>query len=233
LSETIRLRGGAKIANVQIFLKPKAVAGGVPPEVLYAKLAGVPKAAVELYESAQKAIFEKDDTKAISQLRAALAIHKEFSLAWNDLGVLLEKAGDVPGAVEAFRAAVKFDPEAFGNLLNLGCILVEAGQYRDAERYLASALFKNGASFRGHFYMGITQLRLGRMDIAEQAFLKAIDIGGPGSARAHYLLAGVYWGAKRYKAAADHLEKYLRLDPEAKDAEKTRQSIAELRKKQS
>jgi hypothetical protein len=38
LSETIRLRGGAKIANVQIFLKPKAVAGGVPPEVLYALL---------------------------------------------------------------------------------------------------------------------------------------------------------------------------------------------------
>ncbi len=90
----------------------------------------------------------------------------------------------------------------------------------------------NPSSFRGHFHMGVTQSKLGRLDIAEQAFLQAIKVGGDQVSRAHYLLAGVYWAIKRYRDAADELEKYLALEPDAKDAVKTRQSIAELRKKQ-
>jgi Tfp pilus assembly protein PilF len=38
--------------------------------------------------------------------------------------------------------------------------------------------------------------------------------------------------AKRYKEAADELEKYLQLDPKAKDAEQIRSTIKELRSKQ-
>lgn len=230
LSATIRLRGGAKMASVQIFLKPKpGAAVAAATEVINAKLASVPKGAKELYDAAQVSIKENNDQKAIAQLREALALHKEFALAWNDLGVLLQKTGDAKTAVEAFRSAVRLDPESSAANLNLGCALFTERSYAEAERYLTEALFRNPTSYRGHLYMGRTQVKLARIDIAEQAFKKAVEVGGAQAAMAHYMLGGIYWSVKRYKDAADELEKYLKLDPNAKDAEKTRESIAELR----
>ena len=202
-------------------------------QILNAKLLSMPKAAVELYESAQKSISAGDPDKAIAELRQAIATHNAFSLAWNDLGVLLEKKGDVKAAIEAFKSAVRYEPESFAANLNLGCALTENKEYPAAEKHLLTALTKNSSSFRGHYYMGITQAKIGRLDVAEQAFLKAIELGGTQSSKAHYLLAGVYWGLKQYKPAADHLEKYLSLEPNAKDAVKVRESIIELRKKQN
>jgi tetratricopeptide (TPR) repeat protein len=220
-----------KVRNLHIYLRPKFNGRGARAEVVNAKLAAVPQAAADLYEKAQQAIYKGDAPTAVSHLRQAIGVHPAFSLAWNDLGVLLEKSGETKPAIEAFKSAVKHDPEFFGALLNLGSALAQAGDYKQAETYLAAALTKNPSSFRGHYYMGISQTKLGRLDIAEQAFLQAIKIGGEQTSRAHYLLAGVYWAAKDYHRAADELEKYLAMEPKAADAAKTRQSIAELRKK--
>ncbi len=231
LSQTVRLRGGSKIASVQIFLKPKAGSPLAAAGVINARLAAVPKPARELYEDAQASIKAKDLPKAIVQLREALSRYREFSLAWNDLGVLLQNTTDTKGAVEAFRFAVKYDPRSPAANLNLGCALYNENAYAEAERYLIEALVASPNSYRGHYYMGLTQLRLGRMDVAEQAFRKAIDVGDEQAGMAHYMLGGIYWSAKKYREAAKELETYLKLQPNAADAEKTRASIAELKNK--
>jgi Flp pilus assembly protein TadD len=224
-----------KVVTLPMYLMLKRNSGAYKrAEVINAKIASMPKQAVDLYEAAQKSIADNNPEKAIAELRQSLAIYNAFSLAWNDLGVLLDKVGKTEEALEAFKSAVRFDQDSLAAILNLGCALASAGKADDAEKYLAIALTKDGNSFRGHFYMGVTQMKLGRLDIAEKAFLKAIDVSASGqSGRAHYFLAGVYWAEKRYKQAADHLEKYLDMEPNAKDVVKTRQSIAELRKKQS
>lgn len=231
LSATVRLRGGAKMATVQIFLKPKPGSAPGSNDIVNAKIASAPKAARELYEAAQLSIKENNDQKAIAQLREAVAVHKEFALAWNDLGVLLQKTGDAKGSVEAFRSAVRFDNDSAAANLNLGCSLFAEGSYPEAEHYLTQALVRNPSSYRGHYYMGRTQVKLSRIDIAEQAFRKAIEVGGQQAGMAHYMLGGIYWSVKRYNDAADELEKYLQLEPNAKDLEKTRASVAELRSK--
>jgi len=233
LSATLRLRGGAKIASVQIYLKPKQSREmRAALEVINAKLASVPKDAADLYENAQISINEKDESRAITQLRRAVAIHNEFSLAWNLLGQLLQKADDTRGAIEAFRTAVKYDTSSATANFNLGCALFNDKAYSEAEKHLMISLTINPASYRGHYYMGLTQLKLERPDIAEQAFRKAIEVGDDQAGMAHYMLAGIYWSAKRYKEAADELELYLKKEPDAKDITKTRASIAELRSKQ-
>ena len=233
LSSTLRLRGGSKIASVQIFLKPKQtkeVRAAIA--VINAKLASVPNPAVELYEDAQKSINEKNESLAISQLRNALSIHREFSLAWNLLGQLLQKSNDTKGAVDAFRSAVLYDSTSAAANLNLGCALFNEKSYAEAEKYLIASLIINSNAYRGHYYMGLTQLKLGRPDVAEQAFRKAIEVGDEHAGMAHYMLAGIYWSARRYTDAAAELETYLKLEPKAKDADKTREAIAELRRKQ-
>lgn len=228
----IRVTAAPRYLSVPIYLQTKHKASISRAKIINAKLSSAPKAAADLYEKAQLSINKGDVAQGILDLRQAINVYNEFPLAWNDLGVLLEKSGDTKGAIEAFDLAVKFDPESFAALLNLGSALAQTNQFSEAEKYLAIALTKNGNSFRGHFYMGITQSKLGRFDIAEQAFLQAIRVGSDKTSKAHYLLAGVYWATKEYAQAANELEKYLALEPNAKDAVKTRQSIEQLRKKQ-
>jgi tetratricopeptide (TPR) repeat protein len=234
LSTTVRMLGGGKIVSIPIYLKVKiSRETAAALEVLNAKLASVPKQAVELYENAQRSINEKNDSLAITQLRSALSIHSEFSLAWNLLGQLLQKANDTKGAIEAFRLAVKHDASSATAHFNLGSSLFTEKNYPEAEKHLAISLSINPASYRGHYYMGLTQVRLGRNDVAEQAFKKAVEVGGSQAGMAHYMLAGIYWSAKRHKEAASELDLYLKLEPQAKDAEKVRALSAELRNKQN
>jgi Tfp pilus assembly protein PilF len=231
LQGPVRVAPIPKIINVPIHLNFKR-AVSQKARVLNAKLAEIPKPAAELYERSQDSLSKGKIAEAQAELRQAIAAYNAFSLAWNDLGVILEKNGDQKGAVDAFRNAVRFDNDSTAAILNLGCSLAETKEYQEAEKYLAVALTKDGSRYRGHLYMGIVEAKLGRYDIAEQAFLKAIELGGDKSAHAHYMLAGVYWATQNYRQAADHLELYLKLDPSAKDAVKTRESISELRRKQ-
>lgn len=231
LSNTIRLRGGAKTANVQITLQPKAASQNTRgPEVISARLAAVPKEAIELYEDSLRSVDEKNDAKATEQLRSAIAIYNEFAAAWNGLGVLLTRAGKTSEALEAFRMAVAYDNDLTPAVLNYGAALADARMFSDAEKYLAIALSRDVNQFRGHYYMGITQMNLRRLDIAEQAFLKAVELDET-NAMTRYYLGGVYWARKKYGKAAEQLEKYLSLDPNAENADKVRQSIRELRGK--
>jgi tetratricopeptide (TPR) repeat protein len=228
---TIRVVPIPKIVNVPIHLVLKR-AISQKARILNAKLAALPKPAVELYEKSQDSLAKGNATQALAELRQAIAAYNAFSQAWSDLGVILEKNGDQKGAIDAFRNAVRFDNDSKAAILNLGCALAEAKEYTQAEKYLAVALTKDGSLYRGHFYLGVVEAKLGHYPIAEQAFLKAIELGGNKAAQAHYMLAGVYWATQNYRLAADQLELYLKLDPSAKDAGRTRESISELRRKQ-
>ena len=81
--------------------------------------------------------------------------------------------------------------------------------------------------------MGRAQLGLQNIQFAEKAFVRAVQLSPGGMSKAHYFLAGIYWGEKQYQKAADELEKYLKLEPNAKDADQTRKAIADLRIKQN
>jgi len=60
----------------------------------------------------------------------------------------------------------------------------------------------------------------------------AISNGGDNLPQAHRYLGGLYQSVRRNKEAADELEKYLKLDPKAADAERIRGIIKDLRSKQ-
>ena len=66
---------------------------------------------------------------------------------------------------------------------------------------------------------------------AERELQRAVTLGGDQIVQAHYFLAGIYWRNGDYRRAADELETYLKLAPNAPDADKTRATIKELRAK--
>jgi len=220
--------------TVQIYLRPKrdpSTADLASPGTLNAALAGVPKPAADLYQKATASIRKGENDKAIEQLKGALEHHPNFALALSALGVIYMKEKQPDKAAEVLREAVKLTPDDYPTLLTYGRALFDRRQFAEAEEQFRKAVKKNGASPSAHFYLGLTALKRQDLDAAEKALQEAVRLGRDEIPVAHKYLGGIYWGRHEYQRAADELETYLRLAPEAEDASRLRATIKELRGK--
>jgi tetratricopeptide (TPR) repeat protein len=78
-------------------------------------------------------------------------------------------------------------------------------------------------------YLGLCLVRTNKYDEAEKELLLAIQGSGNQLGLAQYYLGGIYWQKKDYAKAVAALEDYLRLSPNAHDAERVRATIKDLR----
>jgi tetratricopeptide (TPR) repeat protein len=153
-------------------------------------------------------------------------------LALNELGVQYLKMGKPDKAVETLRSALTLAPEAFMPRLNYGIALLEDKQFADSEAELRRALKGNDSSAVAHLYLGVCLVKQRRLDDGEKELERAVNSGRGDIGMGHYYLAGIYWGRREYRRAADALETYLKLTPQAPDAERISSTIKELRGKQ-
>lgn len=218
--------------SVQVYLRLKNDYDmSVKPGVLNAALAGVPKPALTLYEKALESARKGESRKAVEQLKGALALHPRFALALSQLGVQHLKLKELESAADALRSALKLIPEDYATLLTYGIVLFELRQFSDAEEQLRRALRRNANSPSAHYYLGLALLKRNSYEEAERELQSAIASGGESIAMAYYYLGGLYWGRHEYRKAADALETYLRLAPQAENAARLRATIKELRAK--
>lgn len=197
--------------------------------VVNAALADVPENARTLYEKSLEQSRAGDSLKAIDNLRAAISLYPKFPLALNELGVQLLKINQPFKAVDPLRSAIKLSPDAFSPKLNLGVALLETQQFAEAESQLREALKQNDSAATAHMYLGVALTKSHNLGDAEKELRRSIDLGGTQMGVAHKYLGGIYWGRREYRLAADELETYLRLTPNAQDAERVRGTIVELR----
>jgi len=218
--------------TVPIYLMPKQRSALTnKPGVVNAVLASAPKAAADLYLAALESAKAGDHKKAVEQLKSALAIHPQFSLAQNELGVQYLILGQADNAAGVLEEAVKLSPEDVAPRLNYGIALLNQNKYAESEEQLQIVVDKNSALPTAHMYLGIALSRLKKLDEAEKELLIATSKSNVGVALAHRFLGGVYWAKKEYQKAADQLETYLKLTPNAGDAERLREEIKKLRHK--
>lgn len=227
------VRSTPRIATVYVNLRPKRTADGEShaPGVVNASLASVPKPAADLYLKAMEAARKKENERAVDLLKGALEFYPDFRLALSEMGALYLKLKRPEKAVEPLRAALRLVPDDFPTLLNYGIALYDRKEFSEAEAQFRKAAQKNAASPTTHFYLGVILLKRRETDEAEKELRAAVASGGDTIAVAHYYLGGIYWGQQDYKRAAEELETYLRLAPDAPEAERVRSTIKELRAK--
>ena len=148
------------------------------------------------------------------------------------LAIVRMRAGRLDEALEEFSAAQKAMPEDPEVRLNYGVALAQKKNFPEAEKQLRRALKKMDRSAPGRLYLGMALIGLKDIDGAERELQQAARLGGAQMAVAHRYLGGIYWARKDYKRAADELETYLKLSPKAADAEQTKATIKDLRRKQ-
>ena len=220
---------GTKRYTVMVTLQVKA-ANHTKASVVNAALAQVPAESRALYEKALELSKAGEVNKAIDSLKNAVALFPKFPLALNELGVQYLKIGQANRAVDPLRSATTLSPDAATPRLNLGIALLETQQYQEAETQLRMAMKVNPTPTT-HMYLGLTLTHLQNDLEAESELKAAIESGGNQLAIAHYYLGGLYWRLRDYHRAAEELETYLRLTPDAPDAQRVRGTIKELRAK--
>jgi Flp pilus assembly protein TadD len=220
--------------TVNIELQPKRSV--VQPNrngVVDASLAAIPEPARGLYQQGQESAQANKHDAAVEKFLAAIAQFPQFPQAFNELGVQYLFLNQADKAVQALRSAVRLAEDAYSPRLNLGMALFLSNKADEADTELRTAQKKNESDWQSHYWLGKVSIRLKRLTDAEKEFRRALELGGNDLPLPHYYLGGIYWQTGDRKRAADELEQYLKLYPQAQDAERIRQSIRELRGKSS
>jgi tetratricopeptide (TPR) repeat protein len=194
--------------------------------------AGVPEKALNLYQKGTAAARKNDPKAAVQFLSDAVAAHPNFSIALSELGsqYIILKQWDKAG--ETFDTLLKLKPNDAAAHLNLGMVLFNEKKMEDAESHLRKALELNNSGPTGHYYLGLTLISLKRYQDALKEFEATVANGGENIALAHKYLGGLYMSTQKNQQAADELEKYLKLDPKAPDADRIKGTIKDLRSRQ-
>ncbi len=212
--------------SIRLELKGRA---DVKPGVLNAEFANVPKPALVHYDKAVEQAKKGDYPGAVEELKLAIKEYPSFMLAFNVLGVQYLKLNQPENADEAFQSALKITPDAFVALRNRGIANFMMKRYGEAVPILRKALAKNDQDALGHYFLGQALANLGLFEDAEKELLASLKLGKEEMKEAHRILAIIYASRGAKKQAADELEAYLKLAPDAPDAEKLRDKIRQLR----
>ncbi len=198
------------------------------PDVVETAKAGIPKAAAAYYARATELAKSGDHKGAIEQLKLAVAEYPQFVVAWNEMGVQNIKLNQFDEADKNFLAALKIKPDTYEPLVNRGILLVRLKRYPEAEAELRKALAVNDTAVV-HFYLGRAAAAEKRYDEAEKEFNQSITLGGEEMKEAHRMLSSIYLEKGDDRRALAALETYLKLNPNAPDAEKLRESAAQIK----
>ncbi|MDX6444720.1 MAG: hypothetical protein QOH71_1794 [Blastocatellia bacterium] len=227
----------APITSVTIHLRPKVDASNPA-------FAGVSQAALDFYQKGTAAAQKGNAQSATEFLSKAVAASPTFSLALSELGLQYLKLKQMDKAAQTFETLLKLKPTDAAAQLNLGIALYNQGaaflaqkNFDDAQKkldaseaHLREAIKLNSPGPAAHYYLGMLLINFKAYDEAQKEFQLAISNGGENLALAHKFLGGVYISTHKNKEAADELEKYLKLDPKASDADHVKETIKNLRK---
>ena len=235
---TIDTVGRGHIVQVSIQLRPKIDAANPA-------FAGVPQNALNAFQKGSAAAQKGKSEEAAQFFSEAVAAYPNFTLALNELGSQYLKLFKWAKAEETFEALLKLKPTDGGAQLNLGIALYNEGtdlmgqqkfedaekKFNGAETHLREALRLKVPGPSPHYYLGLMLIKFKAYDEAQKELELAISNGGENLALAHKYLGGVYMSTHKNKEAADELEKYLKLQPKAPDADRIKKSINDLRSK--
>jgi Flp pilus assembly protein TadD len=214
--------GVAPYLNIRLRLKGEA---NSKPAVLNAELANVPPHALAFYQKALEQAQTGNHKAAIDQLQKAIAEYADFMLAYNELGAQYLQLGELAKADESLAKALQLAPDSATPLLTHGILLTVQGKFNLAVTELGTALKQKDQSANGHLYLGQALANLGRFGDAEIQLTRAVELGGDEAKDAHRFLGAIYLQRGEKEKAVAEFERYLKLAPKAKDAEKIRQLI--------
>jgi len=150
---------------------------------------------------------------------AALALSGGTAGAWNNLGWILRKNGEIDGAMKAFQAAIRITPEYAWAHMNLGGILCDTlGDYDAAIDEFRKAIAIDPDEPGHHENLGIALGKKGDVGGAIDAFQKAKSLDSTRASPSIRLGALLCDQLRDYEGAIKEFREAIRLEPDNAEA---------------
>lgn len=134
-------------------------------------------------------------TEARKAFEHVLSLDAHDGRAEDNLGLILETEGHVAEAAEAYRQSITWQQESphpsEQPFVNLGSLLLEQGDMKEAEAALRKAVELAPANAYCHLKLGILYHKAGQLKEAQRELERATEIE-PDNAPAHFQLGRVY-----------------------------------------
>jgi hypothetical protein len=206
-----------------------------------------PENARKAYENGLEAEKKANLSGARKYLETAVGIYPRYTIAWFELGKVLQKDKQKEEARTAFAKATAIDSRFLPPYLSLASMAFEEGDWPallafsnhildlDPLSHVAVTGFivdtdpLNSAD--AYFYNAAANFQLNRIEEAQKSALKAEQIALPAHfPQLHLLLAQIFARKNDYPIAIKELHTYLELAPNASNTDQVRAYLAKLEK---
>ena len=190
----------------------------------------VPEPARKQFQKASELLNKSNKRQeAFVALKSAIELFPQYFDALELLGTEQVKDREYEAAIPSLTKALEVNSRSFASSFALGVAQYNLKQTQAAIESLRRAVSLNERSVNANLWLGIALRQTSRPDEAE-AYLKRADVLADSKLPdAHWQLALLFNQMKRYKEAADELEIFLKLQPDARDVELIKKLIQRLR----
>jgi tetratricopeptide (TPR) repeat protein len=234
--ETNGISGRAPIVNIQqdVYLRQRRDANDEKTLTGVVFVQEVPDGAKKLYEKAIEALGKKNTDEGISNLEAALTAFPTYYQALIKLGQEYAGQQKWQQAYETFKKAVAVNPKSFFGWYGLSSAAKEGQLTDEAIKAAQEALTIYPASFEAAIMLGLCQRKAKQFPEAETSFKQADKLAKGKSPDVHWNMALLYaYNLNNFAGAADRLELYLKVKPDAENIEDVKKLIKQFRQKAS
>jgi tetratricopeptide (TPR) repeat protein len=184
-----------------------------------------------------KAAFEKGEEQskkgkwsaAIDSFKKAIAVYPKYALAWLELGRVQAKQSDFTNARQSFHESINQDSKLSDGYVELARLALRQQQWND----LASAtdhlvqVHPEVAEF--WFLNSAASFNLGNATQAEAGITRGIRLDSAHRVpQMEYLYGLILARSQKYQLAAEHVSTYLKLSPQAPDAQEAQKRLTQL-----
>ena len=190
----------------------------------------VPETARKEFEQGVALLRKKDQRKeALEKLGKSIELFPSYYEALELLGNEYVKDERYQEAVPVLTKALEVNKRAYHSLYSLSVAQYNLKQLAEAVDLMRRAISLNPSSVNANLWFGMLLRYASKFDEAETYLKHADRLSNSKSADAHWQLALLYNQLKKPKEAADHLELFLKTQPDSRDAENIKRLIQRLR----
>jgi tetratricopeptide (TPR) repeat protein len=189
----------------------------------------IPKQARKAYEQGMKLQKENQAEKALAQFNQALELYPDYFQALTERANLRMSRNQLTEAATDLERSLQLNDKYVPTLRGLGYCQLQQKQFEAAVGNLERAFALEPNVPLTLLLLGYGNLSLKRYEPAKECLQQALRIGPESAARARVYLAEIFVHEGKFKEAADEIRTYLRLKPDAADAESLRKLEADWR----
>ncbi len=159
-------------------------------------------------------IKDKIGSKKITALKdSTIEDYKKTAGYWFNLGFAYIESGMYKEAIEAFKKAIKLQPDFARAHLGLGSAYQSSGMYREAIEAYQEAIRLEPNLFISHFSLGLSYASLGMYKEAIASYKQVIMLK-PDFVSAHLMIGVTYGKLGMYKEEIETLKQTIRIKPD-------------------